>query len=1057
MDVSGRELYSPVARHSTQRLCYSVAQLQSMRGECFGLQRTTRRLIFSLGIRNQIHRCSPRRRIPVRITKRKRLSDKPEHCQESSLRSIPRAPRHVPSTTRDLSIALLNVRSLRGKIDGVLDLQREASFDAMLFTETWHDDDSICIKQLQSRGLSVVHQPRLRAQPNSISTNHGGVAVIAVPGVRLTHLPLKVECTTYEAVCVSLSFSSFSCIVFLIYRTGPVSSLFFSELADNLDHIATLALPLFVTGDLNIHLERLDDPHSRNLINLLASYGLECRVNSPTHNCGGTLDVMFTRKDFPSTPVIVSDPGISDHMLLSWTIPVAKPAVVYSDITYRPWSHIDIDTLRSSILSSPLCSPDCWPDRELDELATLFNSVLGSIVDRLAPLRTVRLRRRPSDPWYDKDCRLQKRSIRHLERRCRYLCHRLLLGDPRVLICAIETIQVWRSSLKRYHALLRSKRQTFWKDKLTSEGNSPRNLWKSINTLMGRGSSTPSTLSAQEFHDYFDRKVADVRRATENAAPPSFLTASTAYAMNTFSAVTPSSLIKEILQLPNKFSASDPLPMRFFKICSDILAPFLAFTFNLSLSTGVFPSPWKLTSVSPILKAGKKDHSSPTSFRPIAKLHFLSKLLERIVSLQLRTYLNKNRFLPDQQSAYRSFHSTETAVLKVTSDVFQELDNGKICLLSFLDFSAAFDSVDLSILSTRLSSSFGISKTVRDWILSFTSHRPQYVNFCSSKSDLSMVHYGIPQGSVLGPLLFILYVSDIPSIVQRHNLNIHMYADDVLIYGSCHASSETSLCSRISLCLDDIILWCRSNRLLLNAEKSQFLWCSSRPRLKCIPTNQIRIGDTFVSPVTSAKFLGVHLDSCLTFSSHVTKCVSACFSMLRQIRSIKHSVNSSVLQRLVSSLIIPKLDYCISTFSGISSSQMKRLQAVLNASARLLFGASRFSSVTPLLQQLQWLPVKVRIEYRLATLVFLCRQNRAPSYLSSLIIDSTTHARRSNLRSNRMRRVIQPRTRHPTLGGRSFAAAGSRVWNSLPLSVRLSDTMCDFKRRLKAHYLENCF
>jgi hypothetical protein len=628
-----------------------------------------------------------------------------------------------------------------------------------------------------------------------------------------------------------------------------------------------------------------------------------------------------------------------------------------------------------------------------------------------------------------------------------------------MLILAIEAAQLWKSGIKSYHALLRSKRQLFWRDKVASEHGSPRSLWKSVKSLMGRGRdpSVSSTLSAQKLHDYLDSKVADVRHATDDSATPSFLIGSRSCAMNAFTTITPSSVFKAIMQLPNKFSASDPLPIKLFKICSDLLSPFVAFVFNLSLSTGVFPHLWKLTTITPIVKTGKTDLSSPASFRPIAKLHFLSKLLERFVSLQLRSYLDTHHLLPSQQSAYRHFHSTETAVLKVTSDIFQFLDNGNICLLSFLDFSAAFDSVDLSILSTRLSVSFGINGTALDWILSFVRNRPQSVSFGHANSILSMSTCGIPQGSVLGPLLFILYVSDIPSIVQRHNFKVHMYADDVLIYGACHSSSASSLSSRISLCLDDVILWCSSNRLLLNANKSQFLWCSSRPRLKSIPSFPIRIGQTLVSPVSYAKFLGVYLDSSLTFNTHTSKCVAACFSMLRQIRSIRHSVTHSLLLTLVSSLIIPRLDYCLSAFSGVSSSQICRLQSILNASARLLFKASRFTSITPLLLNLHWLPVKHRVHFRLATLVFLCRQRRAPQYLSSEFSDPAARARRPNLRSSNSGRVVQPRTHHPTLGGRSFPAAASRVWNSLPASMRLTDNVRDFKRQLKAHLLDTCF
>ena len=620
--------------------------------------------------------------------------------------------------------------------------------------------------------------------------------------------------------------------------------------------------------------------------------------------------------------------------------------------------------------------------------------------------------------------------------------------DNAIISRALDAAILWKEQLKSYHSLLKSKREFFWRNKVESQRNSPRALWKSIDSLMGRGVSFSSCLSAQDLHDHFYRKVADVRLTTENSAPPSFQNVPMSCPWSQFAPVTPQSINEAILTLSNKFSPSDPLPIKLLKNCSDILSPFIAFLFNLSFSSGVFPSAWKFTTITPTLKKGMTDSSSPTSFRPIAKLSHLSKLIERIVSAQLRCHLNSHNLLPLEQSAYRPFHSTESAVLKVTSDIFQTLDHGNLSLMSFLDFTAAFDTVDLDILCRRLSTSFGIQGRALDWIFSFVNNRPHNVVFASSSSLPTVATCGIPQGSVLGPLLFILYVHDIPAIVKRHNLNLHMYADDVVIYGSTSPSSVASLTSRISHCLDDVITWCGSNRLLLNSKKSQFLWCSSRPRSSSIPVSPIRIGLASVLPVTHARFLGVILDSHLSFTKHISNCVSSCFAMLRQIRSIRKSVSHSVLKTLVSSLIIPRIDYCISALSGVPSSQICRLQSIMNAAARVLFGASRFSAVTPFLQDLEWLPISHRIDFRLALLVLSCRLHRAPHYLSSEV-DFLACADRPNLRSTNNGGVLQPRIRHPTLGGRSFHAAAARVWNSLPTHLRMVDNPCVFKSCLK--------
>ena len=275
----------------------------------------------------------------------------------------------------------------------------------------------------------------------------------------------------------------------------------------------------------------------------------------------------------------MSDPAISDHMLLSWTLPVAKPITEYSAVTYRAWNRGDVDELRSFVSDSPLCDADYWPDLDVNELSSLFDSTLCSILDSLAPQRSIKRRRRPSDPWYDAECRLLKRSVRRLERRCHHLCSFLPSSECSVLIRAIEAVQLWKSTIRAYHSLLRSKRQLFWRDKVASEQASPRALWKSVNSLMGRGSSISSTLSAQELHDFFDGKVANVRHATDNSASSSFLHESRSCDMHSFTLVNPCSVLKAILRLPNNFYASDPMPIKLKGLCTPS-SPFCSFCFQ---------------------------------------------------------------------------------------------------------------------------------------------------------------------------------------------------------------------------------------------------------------------------------------------------------------------------------------------------------------------------------------------------------------------------------------------------------------------------------------------
>jgi len=201
----------------------------------------------------------------------------------------------LPRSPPSLVFSCLNVRSLNSKLNDLLEVRHDHCIDVLLLTETWHDDDSVCIRRLRADGYTVVERARPRlAAASPLAVNHGGVAAVAVPGVHLTIVNTGPQPTTFESVCARVTSASTSCIVLLIYRPGSVatSSLFFDELAAILDNLVTLPTPLVVAGDINVRLDRPDDPAARQLMSLLAEHGLSCRVNSPTHTAGGLLDIV---------------------------------------------------------------------------------------------------------------------------------------------------------------------------------------------------------------------------------------------------------------------------------------------------------------------------------------------------------------------------------------------------------------------------------------------------------------------------------------------------------------------------------------------------------------------------------------------------------------------------------------------------------------------------------------------------------------------------------------------------------------------------------------------
>ena len=256
--------------------------------------------------------------------------------------------------------------------------------------------------------------------------------------------------------------------------------------------------------------------------------------------------------------------------------------------------------------------------------------------------------------------------------------------------------------------------------------------------------------------------------------------------LSEFSEITPNMLLDIIMTLPNKSSMNDPMPVTLVKKFIDILLPILFYIITKSLKDGVFPKNLKHAIVTPVLKNKNADTESFKNYRPISNLSFVSKLLEKTVLCQLNNFLSLNNLYSIYQSGYRTNHSCETAMLKVTNDIQSVILEKKQTILVSLDLSSAFDTVDHTLLLQRLNSDFRICDKVLRWFNSYLTNRTFSICVNRKLGKTNKLHFGVPQGSLLGPLLYILHTKEIEYIVLKHGLSVHLYADDIQIYSSFH-------------------------------------------------------------------------------------------------------------------------------------------------------------------------------------------------------------------------------------------------------------------------------
>ena len=400
--------------------------------------------------------------------------------------------------------------------------------------------------------------------------------------------------------------------------------------------------------------------------------------------------------------------------------------------------------------------------------------------------------------------------------------------------------------------------------------------------------------------------------------------------LSNFRACTEDEVREVIMRSPSKSCSLDPIPTTILKECIDDLLPFLTAMCNASLLEGHLPVSQRHAIITPLIKKPHLDATDVKNYRPVSNLTFVSKVVERLISGRLVSYLQENDLMPVEQSAYRKNHSTETALLRVISDLLNSMDKQEVTLLGLLDLSAAFDCVDHDILLSRLERTFGIDGLALEWIRSFLADRTQQVAFRGQLSGILRLVFGVPQGSVLGPLLFLLYTAELLDIIKNEGLKAHSYADDTQVHVSTGAADVGTAVQRFVSCTERIESWMSSNRLKMNAEKTQVIWIGSRQQLAKVDIKEFQLLSANILFSTTVSNLGVHLDSQLTMQDHVAAMCRSCFFQLRQLRTIRSSLTTDAAKTLAQAFVGGRLDYCNSLLYGVSEELLRRLQSIQN-------------------------------------------------------------------------------------------------------------------------------
>ena len=476
--------------------------------------------------------------------------------------------------------------------------------------------------------------------------------------------------------------------------------------------------------------------------------------------------------------------------------------------------------------------------------------------------------------------------------------------------------ELWRSyrTLKNKvtHIIRKGKKEFHCNSIHENRGNS-RNIWKCLKHVIPKSNKiSPHSLEvdgvslselpeiANAFNKFFTTCASNITKHLSSSRNESPIINDMQFNPITkfdLDSVSKDFVIKEIDNMcKEKATGDDHISCRLLKMTKHVIAESLTDIINKSLTSGCVPKGWKTARVIPIFKAG--DMTNPSNYRPISILSVVSKIIERAVHRQLSEFIDENDILNSNQSGFRPKYSTTTALTKFVNDLSWNIENKQISGVAFIDLRKAFDTVDHNILLAKLTD-IGCSRECVQWFKSYLTDREQTVSFKGTKSDPLTVMMGVPQGSILGPLLFSIYVNTLPNCISHGNVD--MYADDTTLMVS--GSSVTDVEQKFSFALQELMVWINHNRLVLNTDKTCVMVIASRANLNKITSFKVSINGKALKRVNVAKCLGVLIDEELNWSKHVDKVTKVTQRNVSVIKRAKDYLPLISLKLLYNSLV----------------------------------------------------------------------------------------------------------------------------------------------------------